>query len=88
MVRILCAVFGQVHHENGVPPLVLGNARPFARLQWFLFWAFPDFRPFLGPSKTPVSRLWEMSIVLKMAFSTAPETVENPETPKTKTIAT
>jgi hypothetical protein len=36
----------------------------------------------------PVSRLWEMSIVLKMAFSTAPETVENPETPKTKNIAT
>jgi hypothetical protein len=33
MVRILCAAFGQVHHENGVPPLVLGNARPFVRLQ-------------------------------------------------------
>jgi hypothetical protein len=29
-----------------------------------------------------------ISIVLKMAFSTAPETVENPKTPKTKNIAT
>jgi hypothetical protein len=40
-------------NENGVPPLVLGNARPCASLQYFLFWAFPDSRPFLGPSKTP-----------------------------------
>ena len=67
MVRILCAVFGQVQHENGVPPLVLCNARPFARLQCFLFWAFPDFRPFLGPLKTPFPRLWEMSILLNAA---------------------
>jgi hypothetical protein len=88
MVRILCATFGQVHHENGVPSLVLGNAHPFARLQCLLFGAFPDFRPFLEPSKTRFSRLWEMSFVLKMAFSTAPETVKNPETPKTKNIAT
>ena len=57
MLRILCATFGHVKHENGIPPLVLCITCPFARLQCFLFGAFPDFRPFLGPLKTPFSRL-------------------------------
>jgi hypothetical protein len=48
MVRILCAVFGQVHHENGVPPLVLGNARPFARLQWFFVLGVSGFSTVSG----------------------------------------
>jgi hypothetical protein len=86
MVRILCAILGQVNHENGVPPLVLGNARPVVRLQWFLFWAFPDFRPFLRPTKTPFFYRPHSPLLPKRAFSTASETVENPETPKTSCL--
>ena len=62
-------VFGQVQNENGVPPLVLCNARPFARLQCFLFWVENAFFPTMGNVYS-----------FKKAFSTVPETVENMET--------
>jgi hypothetical protein len=88
MVRILCATFGQLKHENGVPPLVFGNARSFSRL--LFLGGVSGFSNVSGADKNAFSPTIDISHsrkkgVLNPVFN-GPEKVENPETRKQKTL--